>query len=453
MAAKKRSKKKLTKKLNNDAYYNQRSGIGTARDKTADTRAVAVRLTWGELEEVFESDPMARRICELFPYYALRKKPTFTSDETSTVEFLKQEEKRLDLVAKTRIGWVWARTYGGSALIIGAAGHPSTPLPPNAEIKFLRVLDQTQVTSTGEMDRDFTSENWGEPRYYNVTPINGHPMIMHHSRVVRIHGDELPRRRYIGNNYWGTSVLNALHNALKKYATVQDAIANLVVDYRQTVYTYSNLEEILAAGGHDDIIKRAETMDAVRSILNATMLSENEKMEIIGGGQTAGLPELADKAIMRLSTETGVPHTVLLGDSPSGLGATGESERLDFNNLVESQRDAKPVPAMTTIFNQCLRAKGKKADSFEMIWPNLWSSTPKDEVASRSTQADTDQKYIDMGVPAEVILRSRFGGEGGYSYETQVPDEILDTIEVPEVDPEILREDHKEYFKQKARGN
>lgn len=459
MAVRKTTKKNVTKKITaqkrNDGYSNIVTGLGTSRDKTKATFAQASRLSWGEIDEMFEADPMARRVCNIFPYYALRKNPTYISDDDSVVELLKAEQKRLGVIDKLREAWLWARAFGGCAIVLGAEGDTEEPLAENVEIKFLRVVDRTQVNPVGEMDRDWESDNYGEPLFYNVSPIGGEPMIFHHSRIIKVQGDELSRRRYVGNQYWGESVLSSLSNSLTKYATVQDAIANLVVDYRQTVYKYENLEDIIAEGGEEDMKKRVELMDSVRSILNAMILGGEESIEIIGGGQTSGLPELVDKAIMRLCAETGVPHTVLLGDSPSGLGATGESERLDYNELVEALRDVKVMPGMDRIYNQCLRANGKKEYSYETVWPSLWTASPKDELDARAQQAVIDQAYANMGLPEPVILKGRFGGENGWSYETPVPSEVFEELEdiKEEEDDDFtkMKYDRKTYFKNAAK--
>ena len=424
----------MSKIFNLDGWSNFVTGLGGGRDKNKANQIQTEIQEWATLTALFRADPMGRRVCEVVPHYALRENPTFSCEDNKIKELLEDEEKRLNLVAKVKEAWVYANIYGGCALVIGADGESTEPLDPKAEIKFLRVVDRTQINYFGEMDRDFSSENWGEPSFYQVTPINGSPMPFHHSRIVKIHGENLPRREYVANQYWGDSVFTSIAETLGKYAMVQDAMANLVIDYRQLVYKFNNLEDLLQNGQGEFLQKRVEMMDAVSSIINAKVLDGDESLEIIGGGQTSGMGELADRAIMRVCAERGIPHTVMLGDSAGGLGSTGESERLDFNNLVESQRQVKAVDAIKKILDQCLRANNISVYDYEMLWPSLWLANPKEELEARRAQSEVDRAYVDMGLPEDVVLRSRFGGATGYSFETQVPDEVFDMIENTEED-------------------
>lgn len=439
--------RKVTVAEKMDGYQNLMTGLGTKKDKGSTYSMVYERPNLMELGKVFAGDRMARRICEIVPTYSLKKPPEFVAEDNSIVDICTKTLKRLRVMPKLIEAWIWANVYGGCSIVIGAEGNPEEPLPPNAKINFLRVFDRTQVNYVGAVDKvelqkadvdqkllrddlvqDHNSEDWGEPMFYMVTPINGTPAIYHHTRIIKIQGLMLPQREYIGNQYWGQSFLDGMLTAIQKYAGTMDAAATMVQDFRQAVYKLSNLDKVVGEEGEEALKSRVEMMDMVRSIVNAILIGDGEDFDIKGGGQTSGYGELVDKAIIRLVIESGITHTVLLGDSPSGLGATGESERLDFNSMCEAWREVAVGGALDRILNQELRANGKPEDSFESVWPSLWLMSPKEELEAKNSQADVDTKYWNMGLSEQVIFKSRFK-ETGYSYEMTIDPSDLEELE------------------------
>jgi phage-related protein (TIGR01555 family) len=115
-----------------------------------------------------------------------------------------------------------------------------------------------------------------------------------------------------------------------------------------------------------------------------------------------------------------IPHTRLLGNSPSGLGATGLSETLNYYDSVKSMQEVHlrgPIELLVELLFQQEGSEEKPQDlTFE--FNPLFQQDEETAAKSREKQALIDEKYINMGVyDPDEVANSRFG-TGRFSYET-----------------------------------
>jgi phage-related protein (TIGR01555 family) len=411
--------------VRNDGWANVVTGLGGANDKTTSMVPNRIRMDWGSLEQSFLADALVRRFIEIVPSYALRDGFTVVCDDKEVVKLLTREANRLKIVHAVKKCWTWARLYGGAAIIMGVndGNNSESPIGSPRSVSFLRVLDRTHVHAQGVIVDDFESKHYGEPESYQVSPINGTPKVYHADRVIKIKGLDVPNRLYMENNYWGQPVMEALYGSLQKYNAVQDGAANVAADFRQAVYKIKNLEALLASGQEELLKKRMQIVETVRSVVNAMVLSSDESFEV-NGQPVAGMADLVDRATLRLCAEMGIPHTILLGESPSGLGATGESERMDFYDNLESQQQDIAEPVFRRIFDTVLQSHGKVNVDYEIKFGMVWKQTPKQDADTKQIQAQADAIYAGLGLDPDVILKTRFSGTKGE--EIVLPDEYFD---------------------------
>jgi hypothetical protein len=134
--------------------------------------------------------------------------------------------------------------------------------------------------------------------------------------------------------------------------------------------------------------------------------------------------------------------TLLMGESPAGLNATGAADIRGFYDNVAAWRKSDIEPGLKRIL-KCVLAEARQglgaAESvdgsanagepeWDIKWPSLYQPTDKEKAEVRKIVADTDSVYITSGVldPTEVTL-SRFG-EGGWSMETTVDLELREKM-------------------------
>src|SRR5690606_6888876 len=200
-----------------------------------------------------------------------------------------------------------------------------------------------------------------------------------------------------------------------------------------------NLAEMLAADQEGLVLKRLEMLDMARSIERAVFMdAEKERFEYVTRS-IAGMPETLDRLALRLSAGTGIPVTLLMGQSPAGLNATGASDiRLWYDN-VRSQQNQHLTPRIGRVVRLAFLSKdgptnGKEPEDWSISWRPLWQPTEKEQAETRYLTMQTDVGYIDRGVLSpRKVAESRFGGDR-WSMETTVDIDDWDEFGEPEPD-------------------
>lgn len=441
-------KPQTKKTLNSDGWFNVITGLGTPKDKRTYSQVAWVPTERQRAEAIYASDEMGHKIATIIPLDGTREGVTWNmdknSDHESVVKFIEGEFRRLWVWQKLAWAWTQARVYGGAVIFVNVddGGRPlNTPLNPARvrSIRSLVVMDRWDfnVVST-DIISDLSSPDYGTPEFYNYSTSNGFAesaeyIPIHHSRIIRFDGPRLPTRLFKDNNYWHDSIYGYLYNAIRAYATNHDNISTIISDFNQPVYRIEGLSEAIAQDQDELIVKKLTTVDLMRSTARAIVLDKEDEFENVSTN-VAGGRDLIDLTVQRLVAGSDIPHTRLLGNSPTGLGATGQSELINYYDSIASMQETelrRPIETLTDlIFNQRDNKMAKPTD-LQFEFNPLFQADNETEQKSREKQALIDEKYVGMGVytPQE-CANSRFG-TGRYSYETVLDPSVERVAEVP----------------------
>ena len=399
-----------------DGWQNVLTGLGIqGKDKRMSASVSYTRFTEAEAEELYAADDMAAKIVDALPEEMMREgydvKSTDETDDDFT-DMMAKELMRLGSDCKFEEAMKWARMYGGSCIVMGINDGQDASLPVNIEniksVDYLTLLSRWEI-EPDMIQRDPEKQNFGEPETYRITPLDSQGATIktvHYSRVLRFDGAKLPRRLYIANDHWHDSVLNRLVNVLRNFHTSHDSAASLLQDFAQGVYKLKNLTEMLSMGNDSLVQKRLALVDIV--------IEEGEEFDR-KVSSLAGLPETLKAVDGRLVQAAQMPHTILLGESPSGLGATGNSEKIDWYDYVSRKQEIELKPKIALLSLYIMKAKigptkGQVPESWDVIFRPLWQLDEQEKATVNKTKAETDAIYISNGVldPDEVAM-SRFG--------------------------------------------
>lgn len=422
-----------------DGWANIFTGMGIkGRDKTLGTKWIQQgHLDEPELNSLYRGDGFSQRIVDLPAYDMIREWLKIVGDDENNVL-----EKMKDLSAKYHCNRLlkWARLYGGGLMIVGVKDGGLLEEPLNRDniqsVEFLRVEHRYRVQEIA-WETDAESENFGKVTLYQVSPIRGTPYTVHASRTFRIDGVDVPDSIRQENNSWGDSVLQAVYGRLKGLGEGYANINVILSEYVLGVMKIKDLKSMIASGRESLVTKRLNLIDMSKHILNTIMLdADDETFERLpaGGG---GIELLINKLIQALSAVTGIPVTLLMGDSPAGLKATGASDIRFYYDMISARQEEKLQPLIEWLTKLIMWSKsgpfnGVEPEGWQVEFNPLWQPTEAEKVETHNKQSDTDQRYVDMGVLSpEEIRESRFGGR---SYST-------DTILSNDVNSEKLGED------------
>lgn len=316
-------------------------------------------------------------------------------DELARVERVTQLRQRLNQ------GLCWGRLYGGAAGVILIRGQESMldrPLELESimpgSFAGLMILDRwCGIVPDMGLVSDISDPDFNLPEYYMINNAEGRTVArVHHSRVVRFTGRELPYLEQIAELYWGGSEVEALYKDVVAHDNVSANMAALTFRANIDTMEVQNLEQLFSLGSTEQQRRFWNVMQAqsvMRSNFGYQLVNKGDQMKNTQYTFT-GLQEVYESMCMNLCGASHYPMTKLFGRSPAGMNATGESDLQNYYDYVNSQREAKLRPALERLLPvMAMSAWGVVPDNLEIDFPPLWSPTAKEvaEIAKGKAEA------------------------------------------------------------------
>lgn len=314
---------------------------------------------------------------------------------------LNQVERKTQLREKLNLGLRWGRLYGGAAGLILIKGQESMldqPLEldtimPGA-FSGLMILDRWMgIVPDMGLVKDMSDPDFGLPEYYTVNNATGQVVArVHHSRVVRFTGRDLPEIEKIAEVYWGESEVEALYKDVVAHDNVSANMAALTFRANIDTMEVQNLEQLFSLGSTEQQRRFWNVMQAqsvMRSNFGYQLVNKGDQMKNTQYTFT-GLQEVYESMCMNLCGASHYPMTKLFGRSPAGLNSTGEGDLTNYYDYVDSQREAKLRPALERLLPiMAMSAWGAVPEGMEINFPPLWTPTAKEvaEIAKAKAEA------------------------------------------------------------------
>ncbi len=425
-------------RLVKDSWQNVVTGLGTARDKTQYGEfAWQNELSWTELNNLFHHDDLAKKVVSLKPKEMIREGYEVLVDdkekinnrikEIPVISSVHQVNEVTGINEAVLQSMIWGRLYGGAVLIIGAddglTADQELAEERVQEIKWLYITDRRYLVPEGEHYRVIDRKGSGD-------------LYIHKSRLIVFGGaltsdDEKDR---LGG--WDYSVLQAPYNALRQSGQVWQAVEHLVSDSSQAVFKIQGLMSMIAGGQKDILQSRMELVDLSRSVARAVLLDtdggESFERQVAPMTEYKGILEMF---MMRLAAAADMPVSVLMGRSPAGLNATGESDIRIWYDTIRSAQTYELQPKLEKLIKLVLIEQlGRIPESWSIKFNPLWQMTPKEQSELEKITAEKDAIYISNQVvlPEEVAL-SRFTPDG-WMANTEIDRELRERLLVDEKD-------------------
>ena len=316
------------------------------------------------------------------------------------LDALGKVERDTRLRERINEGLRWGRLYGGVAGLIMIDGQDdlSKPLDTNmiypGSFKGLYILDRWQGI-TPNMELVFEGGD-PVPESYSITDAKGNTVVnVHHSRVVRFTGRDLPYLERVAEMYWGESEVEALYKDVVAHDNVSANMAALTFQANINTMEYKGLEQLFSIGSTQAQRRFWNVMQAqsvLRSNFGTQLVEEGNKITNTQYTFT-GLQEVYESMCLNLCGASHYPMTKLFGRSPSGLNATGESDLKNYYDYVDSQREAKVRPVLQKLLPVlAMSAWGTIPDDLDFTFPPLWTPTATEtaEIALKKAQAIRD---------------------------------------------------------------
>jgi phage-related protein (TIGR01555 family) len=408
-----------------DGLVNALTGMGTSRDKSQYTGSTPiVFLTQEELENLY-SEWIPKRIVDIVAEQSTRKgfKVLFGGEGAAAEEVTGIEQVIEDLYILENLGLASknARLFGGAVILLYIDDGRTADQPVDYRniraIEGMEVLDRWQIAP---MINEDSLYDYSKATYYQI--ISGdlirQPQLVniHKDRILRFDGEWLPYRIRQRNYGWGMSTLQSVYDSFRFYSTGISSAATLLTEFDIFVHKLRGLSSMLAAGKEKDVRDRLVLNDMSKSIYRGYAIdAEKEELEFISRN-FGGVGEILEKLRIDIIGASQIPHTILFGESPGGLGSTGRSEERDFAKHLgdyQSTHYKRPLQHLMKMIMLSKEGptKGKLPESWRIKFNDLFELNEREKADVRARVAAVDGRYIQLGVlhPQEVA-DARYGG-------------------------------------------
>ena len=283
----------------------------------------------------------------------------------------------------------WARLYGGSLALMVVRGEEDRldqPLVPETLLpdcfQGLLVLDRAQgIEPSPELVSDLDDPDFGLPASYtvNLDTEDCRSVTLHHSRVLRFVGRELPRTETVRENFWGASEMEHIYEELLKRSAASANIAQLLFQANVTTLKMADFGDLLASGTEEQkrsVISAMQMENRFRTSFGVQLLSKDDAYENHAYSFT-GLSEIYEQFMMDMAGAAEIPATKLFGRSPQGMNATGESDLRNYYDMIASLQERQLRPALEKLLPvMAVSCWGYVPEDLEFVFEPVMTTSP-----------------------------------------------------------------------------
>ena len=289
----------------------------------------------------------------------------------------------------------WGRLYGGSiALMVIRGEEDKLDQPLDMDMLLpdcfqgLLVLDRAQgISPSLSLVTDLDDPDFGLPEYYTVDLDleDVRSVNIHHSRVLRFIGRELPRMETIRENYWGASELEHIWEELQKRSAASANIAQLIFQANVTTLKMGDLGGNLAGGSDrmkEAVLQTLQAENRLRTSYGLQLLSAEDTLENHDSMENhsysfAGLSDIYESFMMDMAGAAEIPATKLFGRSPQGLNATGEADLRNYYDMIAQMQERILRPALEKLLPvMAISCWGYVPEDLEIVFEPVMTSSP-----------------------------------------------------------------------------
>ena len=441
----------------NDAFANVMARTGEGMPNLMNgTVYPMTRLSrnYNLMNSLYRGSWIVRRVIDTIPKDMLKNWVHYTGNVTpEQVDLLEKAERKTKIKAAMLRGLNWGRLYGGAAalmLIDGQDDMLDEPLEVDSimpgDFKGLLVVDRWAGCYPHlDMVDDIDSPDFGLPKYYefrpNTTTSGGISSYkVHHSRIVRFIGDDLPEWERQAEMQWGSSKIETVFDELKKRDNTSANIAGIVFQANLKVLMMDDLGELIAGSpgkGMDDFYKTIQAQNWLMNNFGTYIMSKDDDFKNITS-QYAGLDEIYEKFMLDVCGAAQIPMTKLFGRSPAGMNATGESDLRNYYDIVEQEQEAHLRPALEKLLPVlCMSALGEIPDDIEIAF-NPVMTPPEKDADIVSAKSESVFQAHDRGLISDQLALKELKQIGDpFGIFTNITDEDINKADAEVKEPEL----------------
>lgn len=392
----------LNKLYTMDAFQNQMARLGFGQpnlNEGADYPLTRMSQNYNLFTSLYRSSWIVRKIVDVFPSDMVKNWIKFNSSlDPEKISKINSVIRKTKTKEKIKEGLRWARLYGGAAGLILIDGDEdlSESLDYDTimldDYKGLLIFDRWNgIYPDIELEDDISDEEYGYPKYYSISLSEANSNLMlsynkqdlvkvHHSRIVRFNGRDLPLWERQAEMFWGESEIEIVFEELKKRDNTSANIASLIFLANIRVLKMNDLGQLLGASTQKAQENLYKVLQAQNQLMSNMGIYVMDKDDDFGSEQYSfgGLNDIYESFMLDIAGACEMPVTKLFGREPAGFNSTGESDLTQYYDTLEEKQETYlqpiidkllPIIFMSTLgaipedldweFNPCMNVNSK----------------------------------------------------------------------------------------------
>ena len=321
-------------------------------------------------------------------------------------------ERKTAVKQNITTGIKWGRLYGGAAGLLMVKGQEDALAEPldlslvmPGDFKGVSIFDRWNgVYPSLELVDDLDDPDFGLPDYYNFQ-INAvgtsDALRVHHSRVLRFVGRELPYIERLTEMFWGKSELEHVYDELTKRNMTTANIAQLVFQANLRILKMADLGELLTTTSpkmQSDLYRTIEAQSILMNSHGVQVLNKEDDFMTFPY-QFGGLAEINEQFMMDIAGAAEMPVTKLFGRSPAGMNATGDSDLRNYYDSVKQKQENVLRPVLDKLIPvMCMSAWGYVPDDIDYEFRPIREVSEEEQSAVTQRTAQAIQGMFQAGV-------------------------------------------------------
>lgn len=418
-----------------DDYANSVTGLSGPPDKSSYTFFQELpRLQAQQLSNLYEQEPLAARIID-----RLVDDGTREGFDVQDVDLaynwgsIKSELEDLEALQALADSWRWSRLYGGALTVM--AVNDGLPFDQPMDMSQVRGISGIQVLESPYVTPDQFNPGLGSraftrPSHYivNLPFGSGRSKKIHHSRVLRWDGMRVSPSRNLGYGGWGPSVLQRIVVELRQLGEVMGYARGILHDISMMHMKFEGFRTQMCGAEQDraDLSRMMETIRMTMDNLHLLVLDKEDEFSEVSRS-VSGLELMIDKFVDALVRSTDLPRTILLGEQPSGLNASADSEIRSWYDYVHSQQRmilTPPISQLLTVMLAIRKNRGEMVpEEFNVIYNPLWQPTAQEQADTLLKYSQASQILINSQIATPQQLAAMIISQGLLPEDTETPQE------------------------------
>jgi uncharacterized protein len=287
---------------------------------------------------------------------------------------------------------------------------------------------------------------WTYPSQYNATDPLAEDFFkpstwfvmgsqVHASRLLTVIGRQVPDILKPAYAFGGLSLSQMAKPYVDNWLRTRQSVSDIISAFSVMVLS-TDMATNLNAGAAQQLNARVQLFTQMRDNRGVFVVNKSTEELTNVSAPLGSLDSLQAQTQEHMSAVTGIPLSILLGITPSGLNASNEGEIRTFYQWVEAQQEGMLTPHVNYILQVVqLSLFGEIDHEITIAWEPLWSMSEKEKADVWKSKMEGHEIAERIGAVDSTEIRASIAGEEDSPYPSL---DLTKVIVPPEPDDDDL---------------